>query len=351
MPKSSPRSKKPAALGPQTRVLVLHGVEDVLKREHFEQLRKAVCDAEGADIEPVYFDGKAAAPAEVFDELRTLGMFQHYRLVVVERADEFVTDHRPLVEAYAANPAPDATLVLRSVKWNSPNLDKLVAKVGAKIKCDLASASEAARWLIAQAKSRHDITLSKPAAETLVARLGRSLGRLGSELGKLAVLVGTGRELDDALINEIAGHGSDDNAWVVQEAILAALASAAGGRGGKARDESVAGAMIEAVHELIDVSGQNDVAVLVATGLLFRELHLAAMMRKQGMSQGAITGKLRLWGGKKDHFFVALDRLKPQATARLLRRIVLADGRAKHGFGEPTRNLECFAATLADEMN
>ncbi len=343
---------KPPELGISTRILILCGSEEMTKRETFRQLRAAIDKAVDAEIDPKQLDGARVQPSEVFDELRTMSLLQPYQLVVVDDADQFVKSHREMLERYAEHPAEGATLVLRSVNWNSPKLDKLVDKVGGKVKAEPLSTADAVNWLIKRATSHHQRKLDKACATTLVERLGTGLMRLDNELAKLALLVEDGQPIDGRMIDQLVGRGSDEQAWAAQEAVLAALASA--GKQNKPSDHSTSGGpggrAIEAIHELIDLANQPDVLVMYFVADLVRKLHLAAMMRRQRVNDFQIGSELKLWGPRKDAFFAVLNRLDSRRTGDMLRRIVRLDARGKSGFGKPLGNLECFCATLADEM-
>ncbi|MEX2216398.1 MAG: DNA polymerase III subunit delta [Phycisphaeraceae bacterium] len=343
--RSPAKPTKDATLDSSARMLILCGPEEMLKREAWQQFCEAINKEFSADIEAVSFDGKTAEPALVFDELRTPSMFQPYRLVVVDNADEWVKSHRDLVERYAENPAEAATLVLRSTNWNSPKLDKLVEKVGAKVKMEPVPMPEAVAWLVKRATTHHDRKLSKDCAQTLVARLGCGLLRLNTELAKLALLVGDGEAIEKALIDQTVGRSSDEQVWAVQEALLAALASPPRSAGA-----SPAGRMIEALHELVDLADHPSVLVLYFVADMVRKLHLANMLRRQRVSDSEIASQLKLWGPRRNTFFAVLNRLSPDASAAMLQRIVRYDRGAKSGLGDFLPNLECFCATLADEL-
>lgn len=352
MAKKAASTTKSADLGTQTRVLILCGAEEMTKREVFAKLREAINKELDAEIDAKILDGQRVQPAEVFDELRTMSLLQPYQLVVVDDADQFVKSYRDMVERYAESPAEGATLVLRSTNWNSPKLDKLVEKVGAKVKAEALSTADAVNWLIKRATSHHQRKLDKECATTLVDRLGTGLMRLDNELAKLALMVGDGEPIDAKMIDQLVGRSSDEQAWAAQEAVLAALASP--GRTGKigavGADATPGGLAIEAIHELVDLAGQPDVLVMYFIADLIRKLHLAAMLRKQKVNDFQIASELKLWGPRKDTFFTVLNKLGSRATGDMLRRIVKLDSRSKSGFGKPLANLECFCATLADEM-
>src|SRR5690606_27907262 len=149
MAKRAPSKKSATSLGAGTRVLLLTGPEQMLKRHCMQELRDALQAAHG-DLHEVTFDGKTVQLADVLDELRTFSMMQQYKLVIVDDADQLLKEKkddedkpspsakkrdagsgaRAAIERYAESPVDHATLVLRSEKWNPGKLDKLIEKVG-----------------------------------------------------------------------------------------------------------------------------------------------------------------------------------------------------------------------------
>ena len=101
MPKKKTTTRKVApAVNADTRILVLHGPEQMVMAEHMDALKAAIADAHG-DYETFRFDGKTATLADVFDELRGYSLMSVYKLVVVDEAEPFVKAHRAALERYA----------------------------------------------------------------------------------------------------------------------------------------------------------------------------------------------------------------------------------------------------------
>ena len=345
MGKTRTTAKKSLSQSPDanTRICVLYGAEAMLKRQHLDRLRDAL-QAEHGQIETIIFDGVTVELADVLDELRSYGLMQQYKVVIVDDADQFVGRYRQALERYAVSPVDNATLVLRSGKWNKGKLDKAIEKVGCLIKCEALSQPEAAQWLMLRAKANHSRELDQATAMTLVRRLGSDLTRLDAEVAKLALLTADGEPIDAGLIDDVVGRGSDEDAWEVQEAFLEAVC-----RGGAG---SPGGRVIEKLHELIELSGQPDVLVAYFVADLVRKLYLALMMRRQGMPEGQIGRALKIWPAERQALFMSLlRRLNEEAAGKLFDRIVELDGRSKSGRGDPTRNLERFCAALADEIS
>jgi DNA polymerase-3 subunit delta len=333
-------TKSNTVIDAKTRLLVLHGVEQALKDEAIAALHDAV-EADHGAVDVLRFDGKDARLADVLDELRSFGLMQQHKIVIVADADQFVTNHRAVLERYAQDPVDHGTLVLNCGRWYKGKLDKMIAKVGALVECKPLTPAKVKSMLIERAASRYQRQLTGPAAEMLIDRLGVSLLRLENEVAKLAVLVEDGGAILPELIDQVVGRSSDEQAWAVQEAVLAAMADPRSG----------GGAAIAKIHELIDLSRQADVLVAYFVADLIRKLYLAMMMSRQGVSDRQIASELRLWGPRQTMFMAALRRLSEPAAGRLFDRIVQCDARAKSGFGDSTRNIECFCAAMVDQLN
>ena len=342
MAKRSTSKSASVELDDSMRIVVLYGPEMMLKRQYFQQLR-AIMEQTHGEVQTINFNSSDSGLAEVFDELRSYGLMQQYKMVVVDEADVFVKDHRDALTRYADNPVDHGTLVLRSSKWNKGNLDKAINKVGCLIKCDPPTPAVAATWLANQAKE-HKCKLDQATAKILVERLGCDLMRLDAELAKLSLLVEPGAKIDQQLIDQVVGRSSDDQAWEVQEAILQALSS------GNALGKTAGGKAIEKVHELVDLSGQPDILVLYFVADLIRKLNTALQMRKAGAADNEIARQMKLWGARQTLFMSLLRRLPAHQAGELLDRVVKADMGAKSGLGNPMRNLECFCTILSDAI-
>ncbi len=319
---------KPAALTGAERLVVLHGDDPFLQREHLHTLRDAI-ESNGHDVDTLRLDGDRAEPADVFDELRSFGLMQQYKLVVVESADKFVTNHRENLERYADDPVDIATLVLRVTKWNkSWRIHKAIEKIGAVVTCDGVSESVAERWVVARAKTHHAAAIKPAAAQHLVARLGPDLGRLDSELAKLAVAAPENTPIDIPDVEALVGRSSEKDAWDIQDALLSGDPNRA----------------ITKLSELIDLAGHHEQFMAHWFADLTRKLATAAAMLDTNAPEFEICKTLRIWPKDRQRPFIqAARKLGPRGAARALARITDLDARAKSGYASARRNLETFA--------
>lgn len=328
-------------LDASSRVVVLHGKELFLCWEWSRSLTERLREAHG-DVGVVRFDGASASAAEVLDELRSFGLLEPHKLVIVDDADRFVgvESRRRALEHYASAPEEQSTLLLRASSWRPGNLDKLVEKVGVILRCDPVSTAKAAAWCVARAGKRHDATLDDDAAALLVERIGSDLGRLDGELGKLAVAAAGGERgksarIDRGLVAGMVGVSREEEAWIIQEAVL----------------QGDPGHAVRKVRELISISRAAPQQLTWAVSELARKLHSATAMRRAGRGDGEISSALRLWGESKGPILAAARRLEPRSAASVLAEAVDLDFRLKRGrAGDPARALEAAVASISGRI-
>jgi DNA polymerase-3 subunit delta len=321
----------------EERLVVLHGPEYFLKIHYLHELRTAVEKAKGGEADTLHFDGQKAALADVLDELRSFGLMQQHKIVVVDDAEDFVTAHREALERYAASPVDIATLVLRSGKWvSTAKLHKAVEKVGAVVKCDKLNAEAAAAWARRHCQTKYGLTIAPEAATMLVEHVDTDLGRIDTELGKLAVGVPEGQAIGAAQVESLVGRASDQEAWAIQEALLSGDPRQAIGK----------------LRELIDLSGASEVLVTYAVADLMRKLHHAAVLLGRRMNDFAVCSSLKVWPQERQRpFLAAARRLGVARAARLAGQIIELDARSKSGVGEPAQALERFCVQFTGQMH
>jgi len=335
------RSDAPSSPSADMRVVVLHGKDAFLRLERGRQLEAALQERFGG-VDRMDLDGTNAALADVLDNLRTPGLFAGHKLVVLENAEAFMgaEDRRRAMERYAENPCAEATLLMRCASgWRPGNFDKLVAKVGAVIKCDSPTPMEAVKWCAARSLRRHQAEMEPAAAELLVEKLGPDLGRLDAELGKLAAAAarpGAGTtKVTRAIVQEFTGLSREEQAWEIQGPVL----------------EGKADAALIKLDELLRVSRVPEVMIGWSLVDLARKVHDASCLLSQGESEGAVAKALKLWGPASSSVVRAGRRIKPAAAARLFRMAVETDRATKNGTApEPARAFEGLMVQLAEAL-
>ena len=345
-------------------MLILHGKDRFRADEKLAEVTAALVKQHGeGGVDTVRFDGQQGPRiiADILDECRSFGLMQQHKIVLVDNADLLVkvseedeggassapakaggkrghapASARELLENYAAEPSESATLVLRASTWRPGNLDKAVAAVGQVHKCEPMSDDEAIAWAQRRAKDSHQTTISPRAAEDLVNAVGTELGRIDTELEKLALAAGgEGAPITVELVEQMVGVTKQEEFWAIQDGLLK-------GRTGQTIGE---------LRQLIEVSRHDPVAIGWSYMDAARKIHMAASAVAQGTSLRALTKPLRLWGPDADRRIEELTNVAkatgPTRAARLFAAAVQTDGWNKSSHGEPIRNLEVLTVRFA----
>lgn len=323
------------------RFVILHGKDAFTISERLKRFQRALTDAHG-EVSRFDFDGASARLVDVLDELRTFGLLAAHKLIVVDKADQFVSgdETRRALERYAESPMQEATLVLRAESWRAGNLDKLVAKVGTVLKCDPPDDATAAAWCEKRGEKAHGIAFDADAIEALVARVGSDLARLDSELAKFGAYLATEPEgrrvVTKALVGALTGQSREEAAWSVQEAFLS-------GRPAEA---------IRRVRELVEVSQAPEQLILWSLVDLSRKIHDAARLLGEGQPEQGVARQVKLWGPTSAPTLRAARVLGPAGAGRFFAATIDLDRRSKSGLaGELPRTLEAFVARWSPEVS
>jgi DNA polymerase III delta subunit len=67
------------------RIVVLHGKEAFLRTRYTQDLEEALAEKYG-QIDRFVFDGETARLSDVLDEIRTYGLLQQHKLVILDHA-------------------------------------------------------------------------------------------------------------------------------------------------------------------------------------------------------------------------------------------------------------------------
>jgi len=347
MAKRGTTTAKSKPLDASMRVVLLRGPELFLHAEYTRRLVELLRKEHG-EIEQFRFDGDNVTLAEVLDELRTYGLMQHHKLVILDNADQFLANkkkgdeegkeeaspNRAAMERYVDAPVDNATLLLRAETWRPGKIDKLIEKVGTIQKCEPLSPSETAHNAVGRAEREYQVTLSPQAAALLVDRIGTNLARVDAEIARLASYVGDNGSITPQIIRDLVEPSREEMAWVIQEAVLM-------GEPGHA---------LTRLTELLEISRQPKELIAWSLSDLLRKLYHASRMTKAGAHSSAVSRELRLWGPAAQMILSAARRIEPSRFAQLLHESMASDWRMKTGQRDPIRTLEGLVVRVADSI-
>ncbi len=228
---AAPLKHAPAAVN------VLFGDDAFLRNLVLKELRTQLVDGR-EDVQLSTF-GPQAAWRDVADELATSSLFGGggKRLVMLEDGDDFVSAQRERLEDYFAKPKSTSALILCVDTWAAnTRLYKAGDATGQQINCNApmrqvgknkeADVPKIAKWLVAWAKSQHNIALETAAADELVQIVGSHLGLLDQDLAKLALYVPAGGKVTPAMVKEIVGGWRMRTAWQMLDDVADGKAAA-----------------------------------------------------------------------------------------------------------------------------
>lgn len=203
-------------------VYALVGDEDFLKRHARERIISIALGDEDPEFAVTVYAGDKTEFSTVRNDLETASFFAPYRIVVIENADEFVTENRQALEAYVAKPSSVGVLVLDVDTF--PDNTKLAKALpdAAKIACKAPQAyrlHDLQPWCVEWARTSYKKKLTPDAASTLLELVGASMGLLDQELGKLAVTVGDKPEITAEDVDRFVGRSKGAEAFRILDAI------------------------------------------------------------------------------------------------------------------------------------
>ena len=286
-----------------------------------------------ADAQRIDLDGERAELADVLDEIRSFAMFGSGKVVVLRNADAFITRFREQLEDYVSSPSSSGTLILRVESLPSnQRIYKAIAKFGQIEPCT--PPKDLGRWVIAQAKSAHRATITPDAAAMLVELVGDDLGRLDTELAKLAL--------------------SSENGGIEPEDVSTGVAFQRERQMWDMTNELACGRTAEALkkwRQLIQLDSSAEFRAVTWLGMWLENVRKAIAMKRKGLQPFSMCQTLRIWPREiQGPFFQTAEALGEAGAARATDLLADVDLRSKSGLGDAASNVERFILEIG-QMN
>jgi len=280
-------------------------------------------------------DPNQASISEILDELRTAPFLADKRVVVVKRADKFISNNRDLLEKYFESPSPTGILILTVNNWDArTKLAKKLPSSGKLITVTQPRGEQLLRRLIDYARQAHDKKLTQNAAEILVEFAGDELARLYSEVDKLAIFADTEKLIDVSHIEALIGHNRIYGAFAVIDACLAGNSAGA----------------IARLRNMFAEDKNAEYTVVGAFAFHFRRMFNAKVLLEEGLNPYDIAGRLRIWGNR-DGFFAMLRRMSLKHIGAALQKLAAIDYAIKTGRTKAEVAIEQLVIGLTTNSN
>lgn len=321
----------PVALG-DIAVCAVFGGERFLKTMAIKQLEQLATSQQSKDQDSEFsvarLDGNEADWADVMDELCTASLFggSGPKLVVIDRADDFVKKYRDRLEDFVAKPRGNGVLSIVVGTWaKNTRLYKAIDKSGLQIQCDAPTKarsknpdqSKVAKWIVTRAKKLHGFKLASVSADLIVELTDCDFGRIEQELCKLALYVEDPKqELQPEKVGEVVGGWRTRTMW---NAIDAAT------DGNAAYSLQLLDQLLKSGEHPLALFGQlswslrryGEVFDLVERERLHgKRLDMKAVLKKAGF---------RSWGGELDTAGSRMKHLGRKRAAALNQKLLSAD--------------------------
>jgi len=257
-------------LGP---IQAIVGEDTYLAEEALERVVAAAIGDDRQDALRVLY-GDEARWEEVLGAARTGSLFATRRAIVVRRA-ELLKGDEEAVAAYAADPAPDLTLVLVTAKPDRRRnpWKKLLPK--AVVHDASPKRGRALRAHVEEELRGRGLRFAPDALEELLAEVGQDLRRLMGEVDKLEAFAGGRKDISADDVEAVLGRGLGQPLYLLSDAFAS-------------RDAVTS---LELVERLLG-DGEEGLRILSALHRSLRQVRGARAMREGRVPRDEIGAKL-----------------------------------------------------------
>lgn len=301
--------------------IVVFGDEDFLRRQALDAVRHWLLPKEDDEIAFSSHSGEQSPLATIVDELATRSFFGDPRVVLVEAADAFISQHRKSLERIVEKSTSSGVLILEAVAWPSnTNLFKLVEEHGLAIDCGSPKPWHVAAWCSNWSKARYGKALDSDAAGWLVELVGTSLGQLDQEISKLASFVGDNKSIDAAAVDRLVAGSRVETAFKLLDLVL----------------ETKIGQAMEYLDRQL-LAGESPVGILAMITAQLRRLTRAARDTELGHSTPDALRRAGIPPFAIEKSRAQLNHFGRDRMNAMYRRLLRADLDLKGGSGLPQR--------------
>jgi DNA polymerase-3 subunit delta len=264
-------------------------------------------------------DGEGEAPPAATEVAPRAGADNRARL------EKFITAIADGSETVAG------TLILRiSSLPSNQRLYKAVQKAGEVVKCDPPKKAELPAWVLKRCKSVHRVEIEPAAANQLAELVGDDLGRLDSELSKLAIQCDGGK----ITAKDVAGSVSfqrEQEIWEITTLL---------GRG-------VTKQAVERYRQIVQADPSAQYRMITWLGILLENYRTLLIAKDRNLNLSGVAKSLRIFDDRVlREYLTAAGKLGRAGVTERLARLTDLDRRIKTGLAEAAEGIERYIATL-----
>lgn len=292
-------------------MVAIFGTERFLRQAARVALRQKVLGSPDAD--PTIFSGKTATLGDVLDELSMISMWGDRRLVIVEDADDFVSNNRAALEKFLDKPAKKSVLVLEVKTWaKTTRLAKAVDKIGLSLSCEELKGKDLFTWINHLIATKYEKKISRDASALLEQLVGNNLALLEQEIGKVASYVGDRQTIEQDDVRTLVGGWKVETTWKMLDELR----------------EGRVGHALELLDDLL-ASGEAPLKLLGGITFVFRKYIEAAEIARNGCSLNDALKQAKVFPRDIAPTARFMRRIGRPNAEKILTRIMQADGEMK----------------------
>lgn len=308
-------------------VYVINGPESFTRIEALRILR---ADAGRRNADIVEPEPEQVEAATLLDDLRTPSLFAASRLVIVDGADNLISQSAGLLCAYAEKPASSATLALAAGNADARKKDvKALLAKSAVVECPALRPYDVPAWCVQRAKL-HGKALDGTAAKLMVELAGVALGQLDGRIQALVAYCRDKPRIRSEDVMDLVGGDHTRTVWELARAVTTRAPAAA----------------IQALDRLLREPRVTSSWILASLARESRDISRTRRLHDAGCSAADIAKRLGkpLWLAKR--LSQAAQSADPKSLERNCRLLLEADRDSKTGVARDEWILESLVLRL-----
>ena len=268
-------SRKNTAVGPVEGVILVHGPEPFFRSKALADIREAA-ESGPDEVDILELEPEGLDIRSLLDDLRTPALFAPKRLIIVERADKFISESAERLIEYARSPASNACLVLIATSLDMRRKgNKALANAARAIPCPSIKDYEVPKWCVQRAQE-YGKRMAPGAARHLVDLAGSRLGELDGQIRNLAAYVKDRPSITEKDIEQLVGGDFSRRVWDLTDGVMN-------------RDPATA---LRALDRLMREPGSSEYRLLSALAARWRDMLRAKQMSRSGSDADEIRRAL-----------------------------------------------------------
>ena len=272
------------------------------------------------------YEGKSVDVATVLDELRTLPFLAERRVVVVDEADKFISENRPLLEKYFDQPSPSGVLIFTCETWRSnTRLAKILSKIGKLLPAEPFKGKALRNW-VTQCVKDFNKAMPLNAADALIEIVGTDAGRLANEIEKLALYCGSRKTIAVEDIEQLCGPTAERSVFLMNDLIA----------------EGKTDQALQTLETLLRTDRSAEYTMVGVLAFSLRRLLKARSLADAGYNESQILQACGIYPGLAERFLGQFRRFTVAKLRKLLNELTETDLASKTGLGDVKLNLEKF---------